>query len=102
MLLSDEVLETVSDLAGRAAEDPALAQRLAQVLAAAVPSQTDIVTDVRTALFEELAATAVGGVVTADSDTWPLAVPDLDTRAAVVLWCRGHRPSGPHHPAHAT
>ena len=44
-------------------------------------------------MVEELAATAVDGVVGGDLSVWPLSMPDFDSRAATVLWCRGFRPT---------
>ena len=87
VLLADETLEEFAALTER----PDSASQAEALLRETVPSQPDLIRDVQGTLLDELADLAEGGIVP-ELDTWPLTMPDFDTRAEVVLWCRGYRP----------
>ncbi len=75
-------------------ERPNGAEQAAILLREAVPSQPHLIRDVQATLVDELADVAKDGVVPPLA-IWPVALPDFDTRAEVVLWCRGYRPPEP-------
>ena len=87
-LLTDEALQEFDSLSDRPEGTP----QAMELLHDAVPSHLSLIGDVQTTLVDELVHTAKDGVIPT-LDSWPVALPDLDTRAGVVLWCRGYRPS---------
>lgn len=85
-----------SEAAGQELEElmerPDAVERVPELLRRAVPSLPEVVRDVQGALTDELAASAVDGTIPVLA-SWPITMPEFDTRTALVLWCRGFRPS---------